>query len=167
MSTIVSAARMISSSCSTTITVLPRSRSFFSTAISRCRVARMQSDARLVEDVERSDQAAAQRRGQIDPLALAAGQRRGEPVEGQVAETDLVEVLRAGCGFRSARARAVLAVAVVEPQSVEKALRARRPAWSPARRCACRLPARRAPPCGAARSARSRGRRSCRCSATA
>ena len=40
-------------------------------------VARMQADARLVENVEDADQAAADLAGQADALGLAAGQRRG------------------------------------------------------------------------------------------
>ena len=84
-----------------------------------CRVPRMQSDARLVENVERSDQAAAQRRGQIDPLALASGQRRGEPVERQVTETHLVEVLQPVADFGQ-HAPGRFAVPFVELQSVEK-----------------------------------------------
>ncbi len=40
-------------------------------------VARMQADARLIEDVKHADQAAADLPGQADALGLAAGKRRG------------------------------------------------------------------------------------------
>ena len=57
--------------------------------------------------------------GQIDPLALASGQRRGEPVERQVTETHLVEVLQPVADFGQ-HAPGRLAVPFVELQSVEK-----------------------------------------------
>jgi hypothetical protein len=38
-------------------------------------VARVQSDRRLVEHEQRIDQRRAERRGQVDPLHLAAGER--------------------------------------------------------------------------------------------
>ncbi len=55
-------------------------------------VAGMQADARLVEDVERVDQARAEATRQVHPLRLAAGERAGRPVECEVTEADLVEV---------------------------------------------------------------------------
>ena len=55
------------------------------------RVARMQADRRLVEHVQRADQRRAQRRCQLDALRLSAGQRRGEPVQRQVLQSDVVQ----------------------------------------------------------------------------
>ena len=52
-------------------------------------VALVQADRRLVEDVEDADQPGADLGGQPDPLRLAAGQRPGRPVEGEVVEADV------------------------------------------------------------------------------
>ena len=52
-------------------------------------VARVQADARLVEDVEHADEAAADLAGQADALGLAAGERRGRAVERQVVQADV------------------------------------------------------------------------------
>ncbi len=52
-------------------------------------VALVQPDRRLVEDVEDADQAGADLGGQPDPLRLAARERPGGPVEGEVVETDV------------------------------------------------------------------------------
>ena len=49
----------------------------------------VQADRRLVQHVQHADQAGADLRGQPDPLRLAAGQRGGRPVEGQVVEPDV------------------------------------------------------------------------------
>src|SRR5262245_31237142 len=54
-------------------------------------VARVQSDRRLVEDVQRADERRAERRRQVDPLRFPAGQRRGEAVERQVVEPDVAQ----------------------------------------------------------------------------
>jgi len=48
----------------------------------------MQSDGRLVEDVEDADQGGADLGGQTDALPLPSGQGAGGAVEGQVVETD-------------------------------------------------------------------------------
>ena len=53
------------------------------------RIVRMEADAGFVEDVERPDEAAAQRGGQADALTLAAGEGGGEAVEGEVAEANV------------------------------------------------------------------------------
>ena len=45
----------------------------------------------LVEDVERADEARAERGGELDALGFAAGERGSEAVEGEVVEADLVE----------------------------------------------------------------------------
>ena len=58
-------------------------------------VALVQSDRRLVEDVEDADQAGADLRGQPDPLRLAAGQRTRGPVEGEVVEADVEQEVEA------------------------------------------------------------------------
>ena len=49
----------------------------------------MQADARLVEDVQDADQAAADLPGQADALGLAAGEGRGGAVERQVVQADV------------------------------------------------------------------------------
>ncbi len=56
-------------------------------------VARVQTDGRLVEHEQRVDQRGAERGGEIDPLDLAAGQRARLPIEVQVAETDVGQIL--------------------------------------------------------------------------
>ena len=55
------------------------------------RVARMEPDAGLVEDIERTHQTAAQRRGQVDALALTAREGRRQPVEREVVEPHLLQ----------------------------------------------------------------------------
>ncbi len=51
----------------------------------------VQPDGRLVQDVERVHERRAQRVGQGDPLRLAPAERPGLPVQGQVAEPDVVQ----------------------------------------------------------------------------
>jgi hypothetical protein len=51
----------------------------------------MQSDGRLVEHVESTYQARAQRSSQLDALRFAPRERGREPVEGDVLEADGVE----------------------------------------------------------------------------
>ena len=72
-----SAASIASGSCSTTTTVLPRSASRRRIAEQPPRVGGVQADRRLVEDVERAGQRAAERRGEADALRLAARERAG------------------------------------------------------------------------------------------
>ena len=55
-------------------------------------VARMQADARLVEDEERVDQRIAEARGEIDALDFAAAERARGAVEREVAEADLEQI---------------------------------------------------------------------------
>ncbi len=55
-------------------------------------VAWVESDRRLVEDVERVHERRAERRRQVDALQLAAGEGARLAVEGQVLETDLDQV---------------------------------------------------------------------------
>ena len=59
----------------------------------------MQTDARLVEDVERAHERTAQRGGQLDALAFAAAERVGGAVEGEVVQTDVEEELQTGVDF--------------------------------------------------------------------
>ena len=86
-----SAARIVSSSCSTTITVLPRSRSCSSVAQQPRVVALVQADRRLVEDVQHADQPRADLRRQPDALRLAARERLGRAAEREVVEADVDE----------------------------------------------------------------------------
>ena len=51
----------------------------------------MQADRRLVEHVEHAREPRADLGCQPDPLALAARERGGLPVEGEIAEADLIE----------------------------------------------------------------------------
>ena len=55
-------------------------------------VARVQSDRRLVDDVHRLGQRAAERRGEIDALRFAAGQRARLTIEREVRQPDFIEV---------------------------------------------------------------------------
>ena len=88
-----SAARIIASSCSTTTTLLPISWSRRRLAISRRGVAGMQPGRRLVEDVADAHQPRAELRRQPRPLELAAGERVRSPVQRQVLQPDVDQVL--------------------------------------------------------------------------
>ena len=57
-------------------------------------VALVQADARLVEHVEHADEARADLRREPDALRLAAGQRAGRAVEGEVVQPDVDEELQ-------------------------------------------------------------------------
>ncbi len=57
-------------------------------------VARVESDARLVEDVHDVDQAAAEMLDELDALRLATGERVGLAVETEVVEPDVGHVLQ-------------------------------------------------------------------------
>ena len=63
------------------------------------RIARMQADGRLVENVERADEMRAERSRELDALRFAAGKRRGEALEREVVEADFVEKLQARANF--------------------------------------------------------------------
>ncbi len=65
---------MVSSSCSTTIRVLPRSRRPLQGGQQLVVVPLVQADGRLVQDIQHPHEAAADLGGQADALALAAGQ---------------------------------------------------------------------------------------------
>ena len=87
-STMWSAARIVPSSCSTTITVLPRSRSRVEHVEQLVVVALVQPDRGLVEDVEHAHEARADLRREPDPLRLAARQRGRRPLQRQVPDAD-------------------------------------------------------------------------------
>jgi len=56
-------------------------------------VARVQSDGRLVEHEQRVHQRSAERGGEVDALHLAAGERARLAVEGEIAESDIDEIV--------------------------------------------------------------------------
>ena len=58
------------------------------------RVAAVQADGRLVEHIERADQARSERSCELDALRFAARKCRGKPVERQVFEADVVKKRR-------------------------------------------------------------------------
>ena len=89
MSTIQSAVRMVSSSCSTTISVLPSLLQPDQRLDQPVVVPLVQADRRLVQHVEHADQAGADLGGQPDALRLAAGQGAGRPVQRQVVQADV------------------------------------------------------------------------------
>ena len=89
MSTIQSATLIVSSSCSTTMSVLPMSRSRIERLDQPGVVPLVQPDRRLVEHVEDADQPGPDLGGQPDALRLTTGQRRRRPVEREVVEADV------------------------------------------------------------------------------
>ena len=58
-------------------------------------VAGMEADGWLVENIERADEARAERGCELNALRFAAGERGGEAVEGEVVEADGVEEMQA------------------------------------------------------------------------
>ena len=64
-------------------------------------VARVQADGRFVEDVANAAQVGAQLRRQANALGLAAGERVGAPVEGQIGQADFRQEIQAAAGFPS------------------------------------------------------------------
>ena len=62
-------------------------------------VARVQADAWLVQHKQRVDQRGAQRRGQVDALHLATRQRAALPVQRQVANADVAQILQPRADF--------------------------------------------------------------------
>ena len=72
---------MVSSSCSTTISVLRWLRQLGQRVEQHLVVARVQADGGLVEHVAHALQVGAELRGQADALRLAAGQRRRGAVQ--------------------------------------------------------------------------------------
>ena len=86
-----SANRIVSSSCSTTTSVLPRSRNVPERIKQARIVSRMQSDGRLVENIEDALQFRTKLRGEPDALRFTAGKGRGRAVERQIAQANLDE----------------------------------------------------------------------------
>ena len=82
MSMIQSAVRMVSSSCSTTRTVLPRSRSRVSVRDELRVVPLVETDGRLVQDVQHAHQRRADLGRQADALGLAAREADAAPGPG-------------------------------------------------------------------------------------
>ena len=90
---------MVSSSCSTTIRVLPSDAQAGQGLDEPAVVALVQADGRLVEHVEHADQAGADLRGQADALGLAAGQRSRRALEVQVLQADVEQEAQACLDF--------------------------------------------------------------------
>ncbi len=86
-----SAAIMVSASCSTTTTVLPRSRRRKQGLQQAPIVPLMEPDRRLIENVEDADEAGTDLRRQPDALALTAGQCGRRPIQRQIIQTDVDE----------------------------------------------------------------------------
>ena len=83
---------IISGSCSTTTTVFLIGAQRWRISHQAAAVARMQTDGRLVEDVERIDQRRADRSGEIDALQFAAGKRARLAIESEIFQTDADEI---------------------------------------------------------------------------
>ena len=83
---------MISSSCSTTTTVLPRVCSCSIAADERPDIGRVQADGGLVEHVQHVDQARAERRGEGDALRFAAAEGSQRAIEREVSEADVLQI---------------------------------------------------------------------------
>ena len=96
MSRTQSAVRIVSSSCSTTRTVLPRSRSRVSVAMSLALSRWWSPIDRLVEDVQDAHQGRPDLGREADPLGLAARQGDARPVDGQVVQADVDEEAEPG-----------------------------------------------------------------------
>ena len=58
------------------------------------RVPAVQSDGRFVQHVQRAHQPRSQRRCQLNPLRLAAAQRRRQPVQRQILQANIVQELQ-------------------------------------------------------------------------
>ncbi len=95
MSTTTSASRIVSSSCSMTISVLPRSRSVLSVAKQPRVIALMQSDRRFVQDVQHADERRTDLRRQTNALRFAARKRRRRARKIQISEADVGQESRA------------------------------------------------------------------------
>ena len=108
MSMTWSAARIVSSSCSTTMhgvaeVAQPRERQQEARV-----VALVQADRRLVEDVEHAHERAADLRRQPDALRLTARQRRRRAVERQVVDADVDQERHPVAGLAQDAARDLL-----------------------------------------------------------
>ncbi len=82
---------MVSSSCSTTMHRVAEVAQTPERLEQAVVVPLVQADARLVEDVEHSDQPRADLGGQPDPLGLAAGEGARRAAQGQVVEADVAQ----------------------------------------------------------------------------
>ena len=87
---------MTLASCSTTTTVFPAVAESSEDADEPFGVAGMQADAGFIEHEERIDQAGAEAGGEVDAFGFAARKRARGAVEGEITETDLVQVAEAG-----------------------------------------------------------------------
>ena len=150
-STMWSATRIMSASCSTTSTVLPWSRSCRRMRDQPLVVARVQADRRLVEHVERADQRRAERRREVDALRFAARERRRQPVERQVVEADVAQEAEPLAGSRAAPCRRSPSPSPTARASAKNASRVAHRQRRTRRRSCGRRPARRAPRAAAAR----------------
>ena len=81
-------------------------------------VALVETDGRLVEDVQHTHQFRSDLGREPDPLALAAGQRSGHPVEGEVVEADRDQESEPVADFPE-DLRCDVRVAFVEPETIE------------------------------------------------
>ena len=59
-------------------------------------ITRMQSDARLIQNIHRTYKGTAKGSDKIDPLALTAGQCVACPVQCQISKSDIGNILQAG-----------------------------------------------------------------------
>ena len=84
-------------------------------------IARMQADARLVEHEQRVDERRAERRRQVDPLHFAARQRAALPVERQIAEADVAQILEARAHFGEQQLERVVEQGARQAELVEEA----------------------------------------------
>ena len=75
-------------------------------------VARVESDSRLVEDIEDSGEPRADLGREADALHLPAGERRGGAVEGEVVESDVEQELEPAHDLRDDVLEAAEAVRV-------------------------------------------------------
>ena len=97
-------------------------------------VARVQADARLIEDVEDADQAAADLARQADALGLAAGKGRGGAVERQIMQADVEQEAEPAADFLEHFARRWCAGAAsssfpARPSPARASRPGRRAAW--------------------------------------
>ena len=136
-STTWSAARIVSSSCSTTMTLLPEIAQTPERGDESRVVARVEADARLVEHVHDSRELAPELAREADALRLAAAQRRPRPLEREVVETDVEQEAEAAQDLAK-RALADRALRRAERKAAEREPRPRRPSSRSPRRCSCR-----------------------------
>ena len=117
-STTWSAVRMVSSSCSTTTTVFPRSRMAMSVSRRRRLSLLVKADGGLVQDVQDAGELAADLGGEADALALAARERGGGAGEREVARGPHCPGSRGGSGSPSGPCRAISRSRLREVQAV-------------------------------------------------